>query len=91
MRVEKENLKNYIFIKEDVISDIKLQKRRYANIQRAVKLGNGFKNKVKIFFRTKDNDLYFVETTVWGAGKEYIELKGGVNIPIQAIEKIDFS
>ena len=91
MRIEKETLKNYNFTNEEIHTDIKRIKRRSANIQKAVKLGNLFKNKVKIFFRTEGHDLYFVETTIWGSGKDYIELKGGITIPIVAIEKVDFS
>jgi len=91
MRIEKETLKEYNFLKEEIHTDVKRIKRRTANIQRAVRLGNLFKNKVKIFFRTEEHDLYFVETTIWGAGREFVELKGGITIPIVSIEKIDFS
>ena len=91
MRIEKEKIKEYNFSKEEIHTDIKRIKRRTANIHRAVRLGNLFKNKVKIFFRTEEHDLYFVETTIWGAGKDYIELKGAITLPIKSIEKIDFS
>ncbi len=91
MRIEKETLKEYNFTKKEIHKDKKRITRRTVNIQRAVKLGNLFKTKVKIFFRTEDHALNFVETTIWGAGKEFIELKGAITIPIVAIEKIDFS
>lgn len=91
MRIEKEQIKELSFIKEEVHTDKKRIKRRKVNINRAVRLGNAFKNKVKIFFRTEEHALYFVETTVWGAGSEFLELKGGISIPIQSIEKVDFS
>lgn len=91
MRIEKESLKDFPFIKEEIHTDIKRIKRRTANIHRAVRLGNAFKNKVKIFFRNEEHSLHFVETTVWGAGKEFIELKGGITIPVKSIEKVDFS
>ncbi len=51
---------------------------------RAMLLGNGAKSKVKIVFLTLDG-IREVHTTVWAATKDYILLKGGRFIPIDAI------
>lgn len=53
-------------------------------VDRAVRLGNGAKSKVKILFQTKEG-IRLVNTTVWAATEDYILLKGGKAIPIDAI------
>ena len=50
MEIEKEALNTFAFSKKEVHPDTKIRKRRSRNIGRAVKLGNLFKNKVRIFF-----------------------------------------
>jgi hypothetical protein len=56
----------------------------HKQIDRAVRLGNGHKSKVKIFFQTI-NGLRMVHTTVWAATEDFIVLKGGQSIPMDAI------
>lgn len=56
----------------------------HQQINRAVRLGNGHKSKVKIFFQTA-HGLKMVNTTVWAATEDYIVLKGGQSIPMDAI------
>lgn len=56
----------------------------HKQVDRAVVLGNGSKSKVKILFQTKEG-LRMVHTTVWAATEEYIILKGGRSIPMDAI------
>ncbi len=63
--------------------------RRFS-LQRAEKLGNGFKGKVKIIFRTSENETKIVDTTVWSATDDYVSLKGGMTIPVRAILGIEF-
>ncbi len=49
-------------------------------------LGNGSKGKSKIFFISQIGILE-VETTVWAASDDEINLKGGLMIPLHAIKK----
>lgn len=56
----------------------------HRQVDRAVALGNGAKSKVKILFQTKDG-IRLVHTTVWAATEDYIILKGGRSIPMDAI------
>lgn len=56
-------------------------------INRAVRLGNSHKSKVKIFFQTALG-LRMVHTTVWAATEDFIVLKGGQSIPMDAIMDI---
>jgi len=55
----------------------------------AMKLGNTYRNKVKILFQD-DAGLKQVETTIWAAGDKNIALKAGVTIPIHRIIEIKF-
>lgn len=56
----------------------------HQQVNRAVLLGNGAKSKVKILFQTKEG-IRVVNTTVWAATEDYILLKGGKAIPMDAI------
>lgn len=55
----------------------------------AMRLGNEFKGKSHITFETTEGPVE-VETTVWSAGEEYLQLKGGTIIPISSIVDIHF-
>ncbi|HUH75417.1 MAG TPA: hypothetical protein VLZ75_13565 [Chitinophagales bacterium] len=59
----------------------------HQQIDRAVRLGNGHKSKVKIFFQTA-HGIRMVHTTVWAATENFIILKGGQSIPMDAIMDI---
>jgi hypothetical protein len=52
-------------------------------------LGNSEHVKYKIYFTTTEG-LKEVETTVWAATDSDVTLKGGIIIPITAINKIAF-
>lgn len=88
--IPKESLKNFSFFKEDVLKNDESKKIRASKLERAVKLGNAYKGKVKIFFRTIDSLSRAVETTVWSVADDYIMLKGEIFLPIRAVEQIDF-
>ena len=59
----------------------------HQQINRAVRLGNSHKSKVKIFFQTALG-LRMVHTTLWAATEDYIVLKCGQSIPMDAIMDI---
>lgn len=85
--IEKEKIKELPFSELDVLTDYEDIKRREEDLQRAMKLGNNFKHKVKIFFK----DLYshkHAETTIWHANNKHVTLKGGIVIPVKSIYKI---
>lgn len=86
--IEKENIPNYKFIRQEVLESEEDRVRRKLNLLRAQTLGNTYKNKVKIFFNTEEG-LKSVYTTVWNVGTDYIALKGGITIPISAITDIE--
>lgn len=55
----------------------------------AVRLGNEFKSKTSITFMT-DAGERTVDTTVWSLTEKYIQLKGGILIPLKSITNIHY-
>ncbi len=55
----------------------------------AVRLGNEFKGKTSITFETTQGPKT-VETTVWSCTDEYIQLKGGMLIPLGSVIDMHF-
>jgi|APFEC2959095171_1045051.scaffolds.fasta_scaffold00165_1 hypothetical protein len=88
--IEKEHISRLTFVKHDVLPDSLSRQVRQFNLKRAQTLGNGYKRKVKIRFYTENHEAKLVETTVWAVGSAYVSLKGGINIPINAISEIEF-
>jgi len=88
--IEKESIAECNFAKEDVLSDESLRQLRYEQLEKAEILGNNYKRKVRITFKTEENETLNIETTIWAVGKDYIELKAGIMIPIRAILDIRF-
>lgn len=87
--IEKENITSLAFGNHDVLRDEQLKIQRNRKLKRAEKLGNAYKSKTKILFRSMKG-LYRVETTVWATTEQYVSLKGGVLIPIHCIKSVDF-
>mgnify|MGYP006202651367 CR=1 FL=1 len=69
--IPKESLKNFSFLKEDVLNTDELKKIRAFNLDRAARLGNAYKGKVKIFFKAIDSITRSVETTVWASADDH--------------------
>lgn len=55
----------------------------------AVRLGNEYKSKTSITFMTDGGDRT-VDTTVWSLTEKYIQLKGGILIPLKSITNIHY-
>ncbi len=89
--VEKESLVDMKFTKEDVLSNDEVKRRlRGIYLTKAESLGNNFKEKVKLFFKTATNEICAVETTIWQANEEHVTLKGGINVPTKAVCAVEF-
>lgn len=87
--IQKESLIDIKYLKEDVLKGRLQRLRRKNNLYAAMIIGNTFKRKVKILFHTSFNK-FFVNTTIWHVGNEFITLKGGRILPIKSIEKVKF-
>lgn len=85
--ISKEEVPQYHFVHEDVLTTQELKRDRYRLLEKAALLGNGYHGKVKIIFETTEGTKA-VETTIWQASEDQISLKGGINIPIHAVREI---
>lgn len=87
--VEKEMISSLTFPKEEVLKDTDKQKELKAALDKAMRLGNAYKGKVKIVF--EDNEgIKAVETTIWGITDKNILLKQTTIIPIRRVLEIKF-
>lgn len=82
--IEKEEVINYHFAPVD-IKNTKVTKEK---LERAVRLGNEFKSKTFITFQAVEGPKR-IETTVWTLTDEFIQIKGGVSIPLKSLIDID--
>ncbi|MFL0682594.1 MAG: hypothetical protein ACJLTB_05070 [Algoriphagus aquaeductus] len=87
--IEKEQISQLNFGKKEVLNIPEDRKKRLADLYRSQTLGNLLQTKVKIIFETADEQVYQVNTTVWAVGSDFISLKGGVYIPINAILEVN--
>lgn len=85
--IAKESIKGLTFPKA-AINDAAIRSTIIAHAERAMVLGNTEHGKVSIIFHS-ENGKHKVETTIWAANEHDITLKGGVIIPINAIEAIN--
>ena len=87
--VAKEDVSDLRFPKEEVFENLEQQNELKAKIDKALKLGNALKGKVKILFEDAEG-LKVVETTIWGVTDKNILLKKTTIIPTRRIHDIKF-
>lgn len=85
--IEKENITQLYFPKEEVLTDLQEKKQRATDLHRAMTLGNIDHVKMKIYF-ADNQQRYVVDTTIWAATEHNIVLKKGTVIPVCRIYKI---
>jgi hypothetical protein len=85
--VEKEAIENFNFPEQEVLNSQEEKAERRFNAEKAMKLGNYFKDKVKIIFEDAEG-MKMVETTVWGVTDRKLLLKRGITIPLNRIYEI---
>ncbi len=61
----------------------------FEKLNGALRLGNAFKAKANLIFNTTEGPKK-VETTVWNVSPDFVELKGGVVIPVQSILEVEY-
>ena len=78
--IEKETIEDVKFVKADPD-----QTTYYRQILKYFeRLGNEFKGKCIIAFNTTEGHRK-VNTTVWSVTEDYVQLKGGISIPLSSI------
>lgn len=88
--IEKENLNAVRFINREVLSSAQEIVSRSASLTRALILGNAHQGKVKLNFKTENNETLSVYTTVWTVAENYITVKANRFIPIHSITSVEF-
>jgi hypothetical protein len=88
--IAKEEIPGLHFRTEDVLTDPAKRLKRLWELNRAATLGNTYRGKVEITFRTAEGEDKRVETTVWTADDKYITLKAGCSIPLGSIVNVEF-
>lgn len=83
----KENLHMMHFATDEVLTDAAERNHSKFLLDKALMLGNDFKQKVKIVFKA-DRGIYAVETTVWAVTDSHVELKAGKDMPIKCIPEV---
>ena len=84
-KVDKSFVGHIYFSEHDVLTGHVDKVLRLHNLDRALKLGNLYKRKVKIIFQNSLSHVLETEATIWAVTENYIMLKGGKIIPIRSI------
>lgn len=86
--INKEDIRGKVeFPHDDVLLLPEEKRNREKRLHDAMTLGNAYKGKIRIVFATTEGDRA-VETTVWAATEQNVQLKGDVNIPVRAIREV---
>ncbi|SEM18575.1 hypothetical protein SAMN05216436_102165 [bacterium A37T11] len=83
--IAKEDIKEYKLIHAP---ESHVHELRY-KLQSALRLGNEFKSKSLITFQTEEGPKK-VETTVWSLTDAYLQLKGGILIPLYSLLDLEY-
>lgn len=85
--IEKELLDTLQFPPQEVLLDDNQIARREYDAKRAIRLGNLFKDKVKVIFEDAEG-MKMILTTVWGMTERFLIFKRGMIIPLHRVHEI---
>ena len=88
MTIMNDVMRGLRFARVEVLKTVQEIISRKRELEKAVWLGNVFRNKVKLFFKA-NNEEKVLETTVWGLTDESVIIKGGAIIPINSIYRVN--
>lgn len=88
IEITKEEVSALRFPAEAVQLSDEHRRRRDAQLERAMRLGNGDRIKCRILFKDAEG-LKQVHTTVWSVDRDAITLKAGVTIPVSRVLAVD--
>jgi len=83
--IAKEDIYQYKIINAPVDHSTDLKSK----LQNALRLGNEFKSKSSITFMTQEGPKR-IETTVWSLTDKYLQIKGGILLPLNSLIAIDY-
>jgi len=73
----------------EVLPDRELQKMRFQNLQKAMKLWNVLHEKSRIKFRSGE-EIKTVDTPVWFVSEKYVCINAGITIMVSCILEVIF-
>ncbi len=85
VRVHRSKIFELPFSTKDMLEEEGDRVIRRTQLEKAMKLGNDYRQAVKIQFQTSDGVVGETDATVWSLTEDKVELKGGKIIPIGAI------
>lgn len=85
--IAKEQVNDLRFPAEEVLKSKDDIRKRRADLERAVMLGNVEKSKVRVFFEDEVG-LRYVETTIWSITDDRVILKGDGSIPLRRVVQV---
>ncbi len=86
-QINKEDIAALTFNNIEVLTSNEQKFERSNLLKQGAILGNAYKHKLKILFRTSEG-TWAVYTTIWMATEYHVQLKGGIMIPVNAIQNI---
>ncbi|MCB9171019.1 MAG: hypothetical protein H6597_02070 [Flavobacteriales bacterium] len=86
--IAKEDIPSLRFPKAPVNLDPAHHHALLMKVQRAMRLGNGYRGKCRILFRDSEG-LKVVETTIWSYDDHAILLKSGIAIPLARVLDVE--
>lgn len=78
------------FADADVLPTAAERCRRATEAARAAILGNTYRGKLAVAFRTADGALHRLQTCVWAVDGDYVVLQTGIALPLRAVLGIEF-
>lgn len=88
--ITKETVHNIQFWTDDVLQTESEKQQRFYKLERAMKLGNVYKQQVCIHFKGVNGEVLKTIATIWALTETYIVLKSHIMIPIKSILEIDY-
>ena len=85
VRVHRSKIFELPFSTKDMLEEEGDRVIRRTQLEKAMKLGNDYRQAVKIQFQTSDGVVGETDATVWSLTEDKVEVKGGKIIPIGAI------
>ena len=89
--IDKLNVGQVAFNNTDALACTDKKFRRRLDLQKALKLGNLYKQSVKITFISAENIVLKTEGTVWAITQNYVILKASSMIPIASVIDVEFA
>jgi len=85
--IQKENISDLNFMKNEILVCPEMKSERFRLLKQGEVLGNNYKHKLKILFHSAEGK-WIVMTAIWFVTEAHIQLKGGVIIPVRAVEDV---